>query len=168
MRKIVGCALVALFLASGFSAESTAQTPTKADLPRFMNDLKSEDAKARASACEGLYKLGGIKTSLIKEAISPLMKMIKDDKDAKVRAAAAKALGAADPAGDDGIALLIEVVKNEKEETPVRVGACQGLGQIGPRAKEALPAVKMFMDDNKGDKKIGKNLKGVIKQLSAK
>lgn len=154
-----------LFLAIGSIAELGAQSPSKADLPKFMEGLKSQDAKTRAAACDGLYKLGLVRSSLIAPAINSLKELLEKDKDTKVRASAAKAFGAANP-GSEGIKLLIEVVRNDEEETQVRVGACEGLGQIGPDAKEALPAIKMFIADNKDNKKLGKNLKNVVKAIS--
>jgi HEAT repeat protein len=164
-HRLFAIGVGALFVLIGSLANLAAQAPSKADLPKFMEGIKSADAKARVAACDGLYKLGQIKSSLIAPAISSLKELIGKDKDTKVRASAAKALGAADP-GSEGVKLLIEVVKDEEEETEVRVAACQGLGQIGPDAKEALPAIKMFIADNKDNKKLGKNLKNVVKSIS--
>src|ERR1700729_3837854 len=66
------------------------------DAKKYAADLKSKDAKVRATAATELGKLGQIQKRFAAPYISDLMKVLTDS-DAKVRAEAARALGLVDP-----------------------------------------------------------------------
>jgi len=168
--RFVTPSLVALFLAAGYGSEQlAAQQVNKADLPKFIEALKSDDAKKRVEGLNGIAAIGKLKASLVADQAKPIMEMVKKDKDAKVRAAAAIAIGSIDPEGDMVVDLLIEVLKEDADKD-VRTGAAQGLGQLGPRAKKALPALKEAAAKAKEDqdKKMAKVVGAASKAIQAK
>jgi HEAT repeat protein len=171
MRRLVAIVLVGSFFGVGYLEELTAQTPpSKADLPKFMDNIKSKDPKTRIDGCKGIGALGRLKKSYTLECAKPLREMLKKDDDAKVRAAAAGALGAIDPDEPDAVKSLISALKEDKDKA-VRAAAAQGLGLMGRKAKEAIPALKEAAAEAKadGDKKtakaIGTSLKSIQSQL---
>jgi HEAT repeat protein len=74
-----------------------------------------------------------------KAAIPSLTKILRD-RDASVRAAAAKALGETGPLGEPAVGELISFLDKDKS-IDERLEACVALGNIGPGAKAAVPAL---------------------------
>jgi HEAT repeat protein len=120
-------------------------TPKKEDVPKYMAQLKSASAADRAKAVEMLGKRGGISVSDVTEAVDPLRKLLEKDKDAKVRAACARALGDIQTDAAGTVPLLIDRVKADGEEKPVKMAAVVALGQFGPDAKDALPVLRDYL-----------------------
>jgi HEAT repeat protein len=101
----------------------------------------SKNTQARVDAIHEIAKLGQLSAKLARPAVPDLMKVL-NDKEAKVRAAAAHAIGQVDPEDKKEVVdALIKLVKEDKEDA-VREGAAQGLGALGPDAKEAVPALR--------------------------
>ncbi len=119
--------------------------PKAEDVPKYMAQLKSANAADRAKAAEMLGIRGGIKVSDVEDAVEPLKKLLDKDKDAKVRSAAARALGAIQLDAAGTVPLLIEHLKSESEEKEVKMSVVVALGQYGPDAKEALPPLRDFL-----------------------
>jgi HEAT repeat protein len=143
MTRFLTAGLAALLLGSF----STAYAETKEEAAkRYLGDLKSSDTKVRLMAIEEIGKLGQIKASYGKPAIPLLVEALKD-KDAKVRAAAALALGQVDPEKDEALEPLLSLVKNDKEELAVRRSAILGLAALGEKATDALPALRMIQQN---------------------
>jgi HEAT repeat protein len=108
---------------------------------RFTDELKKgKDAKVKINALKELGALAQLKKSLVADALPDIYKAA-EDKDAGVRAAAAEALGKADEPYDKAGAVLVKLLKEDKDET-VKIGALKGLAALGPAAKGALPAIK--------------------------
>jgi HEAT repeat protein len=127
---------------------------------------KSKDAKVRVNALQELGNLAQIKKSLAKDATPDIYEALKD-KEAGVRAAAAEALGKTDPEYKDAGALLVKLLKEDKEEG-VKIGAMKGLAAMGANAKDALPAIREIQKANAGDKKskLGAAAKTAITSIS--
>jgi hypothetical protein len=124
-------------MAAGKSEEAKKHTETL---------KKTKDAKEKVTALEELGKLGRLEYAYAEPAI-PLMFDALKDKDAKVRAAAAIAIGNVGPDDNDkAVSSLTDLLKNDKEES-VKMAAAQGLGAIGAKAKNAL---KDLRDARKG------------------
>jgi hypothetical protein len=155
-------------LALAWGSDLTAQTPNKADIPKFITNLKDKDAKVRIDGCKGIAAIGKLKASYAKDAIEPLIGLVKKDDDAKVRAAAAAALGSCDPEDKEAVTVLIDALKNDKDKG-VHTAAAQALGQLGAKAKEALPALKEAAAKAKedGDKKTAKAIGTASKAIQA-
>ncbi len=127
---------VSLVLAGGFDI------PKKADVPKYLQQLKSSTNGAdRATAATMLGKRGSINSKDVEEAIEPLKTALQKDKEAKVRAAAARALGNILPEPEGTVALLLDRLKND-EVMDVKMATVVALGQYGAEAKEALPTLK--------------------------
>jgi HEAT repeat protein len=141
--------------------------PKAEDVPKYMAQLKSANATDRAKAAEMLGLRGGIKVSDVEDAVEPLKKMLEKDKDAKVRSAAARALGAIQLDAEGTVPLLIDRLKSESEEKEVRMSAVVALGQYGPDAKEALPPLRDYLKkfDPKKSKE-GPTIQNAIQMIS--
>jgi HEAT repeat protein len=129
----LGC----LFLLTGWSA---ADDLKKEDVPKLIKELKSGSAKARIAAADDLGHLGAIRADYTKPAVPALLDVVARDSDAKVRAAAAKALGRIAPDPKQAVPVLADALKDKV--LAVRVACATALGQLGPDAKEALPALE--------------------------
>jgi HEAT repeat protein len=112
----------------------------------------SKDTAAKIQAAIEIGNIGQIKKSYVADAIPYLIECCKD-KEAKLRGAAAEALGKVDPPeSSNAVDVLTDMAKNDKS-TEVKIAAMKGLGSMGPSAKSALPTLRDIM--NKEDKKSG-------------
>jgi HEAT repeat protein len=121
-RLSILCLLVACPLAFSASREEEAK--------KYAADLKSKDAKVRATAVTELGKLGQLQRKLTVPYVSDITKVLTDS-DAKVRGEAARALGLVDPEDKKAaITKIVELLKGEKSEE-ARQGQEMGLGELG-------------------------------------
>jgi len=143
--------------------------PSPKDAEKYTNQLKtSKDPKQKVDALNELGKLGQIQKALVTPALESIMKAL-EDKEATVRAAAAKCLGMIDPDPKEAVPALLKLVKDDKEES-VRIAAMQGLGSMGPNAKEASKSLKDIAKQEKADKKskLGKAAGNALKSINPK
>jgi len=85
-------------------------------------------------------------------AISPLTELLRDG-DARVRAAAAAALGETGPLAKPAVDQLIQILERDAE-TEARLQACLALGNIGPDARAAVPVlIRAVLRDKAADAK---------------
>jgi len=115
--------------------------PKKEDVPKYMKQLSSSNAADRATAAKMLGVRGTINANDVEDAVEPLKGVLQKDKDAKVRAAAARALGDIHPEAEETVPLLIDALKNDKV-MEVKLASVVALGQYGGDAKEAIPALR--------------------------
>jgi HEAT repeat protein len=107
----------------------------EAEAKRYAADLKSKDAKVRATAATELGKLGQLQRKLAAPYVTDLMKALTDS-DAKVRGEAARALGLVDPEDKkEAITKVADLLKDEKSDT-AREGQEMGLGELGATAED--------------------------------
>lgn len=119
-----------------FAAESLARLEA-ADHPAvqaLMAGLESPNASRRVAAVLSLSRLG----PSAKAAVPALQRLLESDPDAQVRSAAARALGRIEHAA--AVPSLMAALRDPELE--VRNAACDALGDIGPKAREALPALR--------------------------
>src|SRR5438046_1457706 len=137
MKSIFG-ALVALALVA-----TAAQAGKEDDAKKYTNDLKtSKDVNVKITAIQEIGKLGQIKKSYATDALPYMIEACKDKKNAKLRAAAAEAIGKVDPPTDlNVVELLTDMAKTDKD-TQVQIAAIRGLANMGPAAKSAIPALR--------------------------
>ena len=76
-----------------------------------------------------LGKRGGINANDVEDAVEPLRKAVQKDTDAKVRAAAARALGNIHVNAHTNVPALIDRLKND-EKMDVKTCYCGGAGSI--------------------------------------
>jgi HEAT repeat protein len=142
----------------------TADVPKKEDIPKFIATLKSSaPSKARVQAAEDLGHRGAIRASDVEDAIDLLLGLLKNDKDAEVRRACAKALGDIGSRPEKCIDALKDAT-NDKNVN-VKIAAIIALGQFGAEAKGVLPLLKDFAK-NKDDKKVSKAAKGALQSIN--
>lgn len=136
-------AIAVLCLTPAVYAESKDE-----QMAQHIRNLRSEDAKTRKNAADGIGKIAQVKASIAKPALQPLIESLEDSAST-VRAAAASALSKLDEPRE-AVPALIRVVKDDKD-TPVRIAAATGLGLMGESAREAIPALRAVSRDAKTD-----------------
>jgi hypothetical protein len=131
---------LALFVSSALLAPSLTFADSREEkVAKYIKEIESGNAKARADAAKEIGNIAAIKVSYAKPAIEPMLKLLKD-KEANVRAAAAEALGKLDEPKKT-VKPLIDLVKDDKEQQ-VKVAAAVGLGLIGEPAKDAVKVLR--------------------------
>ncbi len=149
--KLTAACGLALGLVLLTAAADLAAADRQKEAEKYTQDLKtSKDPKVRATALTELGKLGQIQKSLVADAVPYMVDALKD-KDAGVRAAAARSYGMIDPDPKEAVPALLKLAKEDKEES-VKVAAIDGLGSMGPAAKEATKDLRQIAQANK-DKK---------------
>jgi len=134
---------------------------------KYADDLrKGKTAKVKVTALKELGNLAAIQKSLAADALPDIYKSL-EDKDAGIRAAAAHCLGQCDEPVEKAVPALLKMLKNEKEEDAVRIGAARGLASMGPGAKSALPTLNMIVKADKKSK-LGKEANNARKAINAK
>jgi HEAT repeat protein len=88
---------------------------------------------------------------VVAPAVKDMMKAL-EDKDAGVRAAAAKAVGMIDPDPKEGVPALVKLMKEDKQES-VRLAAVQGLAAMGESARAAVKDLRELMQKENSNKK---------------
>jgi HEAT repeat protein len=142
MNRFMALSVCGLLLAA-----ASARADRADDAARYTEELKStKDVKKKITAIEEIGKLASVRKSYGKDAIPYIMDACKD-RDAKLRAVAAEALGKAYAGDDDDkvVSLLTDMLKSDKDD-PVKFAAARGLAAMGPRAKSALPTMREIMN----------------------
>ena len=130
---------VSIVLAGGLGV------PKKEDVPKYLNQLKtSQNAADRAKAAEMLGRRGGINVRDVADAVEPLKKALQKDIDAKVRAAAARALGDIHTEPETTVPILIERLKDDSK-MDVKLAIVVALGQYGPDASAAVKPLREML-----------------------
>ena len=160
--------LIAMLTLVGVVSLSTleADPPKKFDAARYVRDLKTaKNAGARANAAERLGERGAIRARDVKDAVEPLLQALKDDRDAEVRQAAARALGNIAPNAKVVVPALTAALKDPSVN--VKMAAIMALGQYGPEAKAALPSLRELAAMKK-NKKLSKTARMAMKSIKGK
>jgi HEAT repeat protein len=103
--------------------------------------LTDESAKVRCVAAIGLREMGVKAAPAIPELIHAL-----DDPVNYVRSPAAEALGTMGAAARPAIHTLAQRLLIKNEDGFVLASVAYALGDLGPDAQEALPALRQFLD----------------------
>lgn len=132
---------------------------------RYTEILKtSKKPSEKVTAAIEIGKLATIRKSYGKDALPYLFKACKD-KDAKLKAAAAEALGRAYAEDDNkAVETLLDMLKWEKSD-PVRVGVINGLVAQGVKAKEAIPTLRKIVKDE-GKSRVAGVARNAVRTLS--
>jgi HEAT repeat protein len=143
MRYAQCLGLAIFFGAVSFVLAGGLGTPKREDVPKYLKMLQtSQNAADRAKAAQMLGKRGGINANDVEPAIEPLKKSLQKDIDAKVRAAAARALGDIHPEDAAGtVKILIDRLKNDTS-MDVKLATVVALGQFGGESRDALPTLR--------------------------
>jgi len=142
MKMVQALGVTVFLLGVSFALAEGIGNPKKEDVPKYLNQLKtSQSAADRAKAAEMLGKRGGINAKDVADAVEPLRKALQKDIDAKVRAAAAYALGDIHAEADVTVPILIDRLKND-DKMDVKMAIVVALGQYGPDAKAALTPLR--------------------------
>ncbi|MBN9117831.1 MAG: HEAT repeat domain-containing protein [Planctomycetes bacterium] len=170
-RFLKAMAFVALFNGALYLCvrEEAIASEKEDDAKKYTEQLrKGKDTKSKITALQELGNLAQIKKSLVADALPDIYKAVQD-KDPGVRAAAAEALGKADEPYDKAGAILVKLIKEDKEDS-VKIGALHGLTVMGSSAKDALPAIRDVVKATAGDKKskLGAAAKNAALAISGK
>ncbi len=120
--------------------KDTVVVPKLSEVPKLMEQLKDKDSRVRAHAAAQLAARGQVRARDVKDAIGPLVQMVKSDEDPAARRAAALALSQIDPDPQMVVTPLIAALKDDKD-LDVKAACATALGALGPAAKEAVPAL---------------------------
>jgi HEAT repeat protein len=136
---------VGIFLVSvGIVLAGGSGAPKREDVPKYLKQLTtSQKADERAKAAEMLGRRGSINAKDVEDAVEPLKKSLQKDIDAKVRAAAALALGEIHTMPEEIVPILIDKLKNDMSKD-VKLATAVALGLYGPDAKEAVPTLRDY------------------------
>ena len=130
---------------------------------------KSKNAKERAEVIAKLGKFG--QDGLFKHVEAAIPQIIEalDDKDDKVRAAAAYAIGQIGPDDPEEVVKKLTALAKDDKEEAVKTNALKGLAELGDKAKSAskpLRELKKAETDQKG--KFAKQIDMVLKAIDPK
>jgi HEAT repeat protein len=166
MRPFIVAGTVLALLVHRAEAGGTKSAPKREDMPKYINMLKSaSSAKDRAVAAEQIGRRGAIQLNDVKEAVPLLQKATTKDSDANVRRVCAEALGRLATEPETSVPPLMDALKDKNLQ--VNLAAVSALGNFGPEAKDALPALREFSKTQK-DKKINKMVAETIGKISGK
>jgi HEAT repeat protein len=136
---------ICLALLTGLTSGTTALSGSADDLKAVLKDLKSNNAGTRAAAVEEIGHRGAVRASDVKTAIPLVAELVKKDRDAKVRQAAATALGQMDPDPAVAVPVLTEALRDKVPA--VRIAAAGALGLMGSAAKDSVKALQEMQKD---------------------
>lgn len=135
------------------------------DAKKFTEDLKKgKDTKTKVTALDELGRLGQIQYKYAEDAIPDLFKYLTD-KDAGLRAAAARAIGLVGPDDEKTVGELVAVLKEEKDEG-VKFALVVALGQLGTRAKDAVGELRNVQKTADAKSKLAKQVAASIKSIT--
>jgi HEAT repeat protein len=157
------CIAVMTLLSVILLADVRAEPPKKEDIPKFIATLKSStNTKARVQAAEDIGHRGAIRASDVAESIDLLIGILKQDKDAEVRRACAKALGEIGSQPEKSVDALKGAINDANIN--VKIAAMTALGQFGREAKGVVPILKDIAQQ-KDDKKASQAAKGALQMI---
>ena len=135
------------------------------DAKKFTADLKSgKTTKVKVTALDELGRLGQIQYKYAEAAIPSMFEYLKD-KDAALRAAAARAIGLVGPDDEKTVGELVAVLKGEKEES-VKYALVVALGQLGARAKDSVGELRKVQKAAEAKSKLAKQVGVSIKSIN--
>jgi HEAT repeat protein len=140
----------------GQKQKGALDIPELKEIPGLIEQLKSKDGGTRAKAADRLGLRAQLRSKDIKDSITTLQDMIKNDNEAAARAAAAKAVGYSTIDPEKSVPLLVGALKEDKE-LAVKTAAATALGYFGPEAKSAIPALQEAQAFAKGADKTEKD-----------
>jgi HEAT repeat protein len=165
--KKIGMAVVVLVLVGGTGwLEAGGFLLKKEDIPKAVAKLQSGTPQEKVDAAEALGRRGAVRATDVKDAVDPLKDMLVKDKDAKVRAAAAKALGNIAPEPKETVQLLLKALQTDKD-TDVKVAAMRAISQMPSAAGPAIPEIQKYAKD-KTQRQLFQAARLALKQLRAK
>lgn len=146
--RFLATALLAIGLLALATSTDLVAGPKDQEAKKYAEQLRnSKDAKSKIEAIEKIGALAQINKKLGADAVPDIKKALKD-KETGVRKAAAKAYGQCDPDDSDAVSSLVDLLKNDSEES-VKLSAALGLAAMGEKATEALPALRSAMTSAK-------------------
>jgi HEAT repeat protein len=142
MKLVQACAMSIVLCTVSIALAGGIGIPRKEDVPKYLKQLQtSKSAAVRANAAMMLGERGGINANDVEDAVDPLKSALQKDTDAKVRGAAARALGNIHPDAAGMVPMFIDRLKND-EVADVKMAIVVALGQYGGDAKDALPPLR--------------------------
>jgi hypothetical protein len=140
----------------------------KEDIPKAISKLKNGTAPEKIKAAKDLGERGAVRITDVMEAVEPLKSLLINDANAKVRAAAAEALGKMAPEPAETVQLLLKSLKEDKDED-VKIADMFAIARMGPDAKVAVPEIQKYAQDkDKDKKKLSNAAKQAMKNLKMK
>ncbi|MGF1582394.1 MAG: HEAT repeat domain-containing protein [Gemmataceae bacterium] len=136
----------------------------KSDIPKTIAILKTGTAKEKAYAARLLGDRGAVRASDVKDAVAPLRFLVQNNKDAKVRAAAARALGQIASEPDETAKLLLMTLKNDKSDE-VKMASMVAIGSLGPKVGRMAVSEMRKIARDKDNKRLSRKARMVLKEM---
>ena len=128
------------------SAVTEKDPPVKEAVPVVAALLDTGSERTRKAAVSGLGRMGSAAVS----AAPQLAGILRSERDAELRVAAAEALGRIGPrCATTAVPALAKAAKDDKWPK-VRSTSLTALGEMGPAAKEAIPILRAALKDPDG------------------
>lgn len=163
--RAVGLGVAAFGLVLLAGADHLGAAGKADEAKKAIDDLKKgKDAKAKVAALDDLGRLGQVQYKLAEPAIPDMFKFLKD-KDAGLRAAAARAIGMVAPEDEKTADELLAALKVEKEDGP-KFALVTALGQLGGRAKGAVSELRTVLKGADPKSKLAKQVQTSIKSIT--
>lgn len=118
---------------------------SKEAVPALIKALRDRDTYVRRFSAQALGDIG-----LEAKSAVPALATMLDDPKKNVQLAAANALG---KLGPDGIAKLIDILRDENRDAATRSQAVHTLGELGSAAHSAVPTLTDLLKGKGGKKK---------------
>jgi HEAT repeat protein len=150
------------------SVDDLAAASKKEEAKKYTDALKKAkpgDVKTRIEAISKLGDLGQIQYNFAIDAIPDLLKAT-EDKDAGVRAAAARAIGKIGVEDKAAVTALTKLLKDGNET--VKFAAVEGLGAMNTRAKDAVSDLRGIRKNLDKKDKLAKAIDNSLKSIMGK
>lgn len=130
MNKILILLLVLSFLP--FCGKTQEPTYEGKALSAWIKDLKDTSTRTQEKAQKALIEIG-------EPSIPYMIKILKREKDNAVKVQAAYILAGIGKSTKDAVSILIETIKNEKQESELAYASAHALLNIKPNTQEIVP-----------------------------
>ena len=164
--RLLAFGLMAVGLVGLATVDDLAAASKTKDAQKCIQTLRtSQDPDTVADALEELGELGQVYKPLATPAMPEIMAALKNS-NAKVRAAAAKALGMIDPDPADAVPALTKLLNDDSDEM-VKIAAINGLGSMGKEAKPALKDLRtLYSTDEEKKSKLGRAARDAMRSIN--
>jgi HEAT repeat protein len=137
--KFCRSAWLLVVVVAGCHSESWRSNPSVEDIPTLIQELKEADEPTRIAAAESLGHLGAD----AKSALPALVLALRDEGES-LRQSAIRAIIAIGP---DVRSMNDLSVSLKDSDNTVRAMSATALGQLGPVARQTIPALRLALQD---------------------
>ncbi len=168
LAKVASAFLLGFGIIMLVSIDDIAAASKKEEAKKYTDQLKkakSTDVKGRLEAIQKLGELGQIQYAYTEAAIPDIIKAT-EDKDATIRAAAARSIGMIGVEDKAGVMALTKLLKDSNES--VKFAAVEGLGYLNDKATSSLGDLRAIRKNLDRKDKLAKAIDTAVKSITGK